>query len=118
VHPDRPDFLDDTLHSATNPLPAELTTEYLLECMNAQPADKTQLAARALLYDMHEAGWLDKERYYGEFQHCPSDEEASGEACGEERADAYEEDNQNEENNQSEDEYDDMPPLVPYTTTA
>lgn len=92
VHPDRPDFLDDSLHAATNP-----------PGMNEQPLNDAQLNERAHLRDMHEAGWLDKERYYGELQHCPSDEETTGE----ERADAYEDD-----------EYADMPPLVPYSATA
>jgi hypothetical protein len=51
THPDRPDYT-----TANNSMSA-----YLLNAMNALPADETQRAARALLYDMHEAGWLDKE---------------------------------------------------------
>jgi nitrate reductase cytochrome c-type subunit len=79
---------------------------YLLNAMNAPPANETQRAARALLYDMHEAGWLDKEHYYGE-----------------QGADAYEEDSQSgdekdSQNDEEEDEYADMPPLIPYSTTA
>jgi len=101
THPERPVYT-----TTDNSMPAPLTTAYLLNVMNAPPANETQRAARALLYDMHEAGWLDKEHYYGE-----------------QGADAYEEDSQNgDEDSQSgeeeEDEYADMPPLVPYSTTA
>ena len=88
------------------------------------------MAARALLRDMHTAGYLDNHRYYGELQHYDATEvngEQSADAYEEQGTNTYEEQGTNayeetdgdtqEEyaDSQEEDEYADMPALIPFT---
>jgi hypothetical protein len=118
MHPERPDFSDDAQATFDNFQTTPLTAEAVYE---------TQLAARALLRDMHEAGFLDNKLYYNEFQHSSDVSEVNEELCanayGELSADAYEEDDNQETGDnyqEEEDEYADMPPLIPFyaKTTA
>jgi hypothetical protein len=96
VHPERPDFSDEPLHTANNSQHVPLTA--------------AQLNELAYMRGMHEAGWLDKEYYYGGTQ-VSEEQGANAYEEGE-----YQEGEYQEGEYQEEDEYADMPSLVPHTT--
>jgi hypothetical protein len=115
VHPKRPDFSGDQVTANTQPL--ALTAAYLREVMYTNTTDETQMNARALLHNMHEAGFLNKDIYYGELQHDGATE------VNQEDYDDQEEDYQNQEENyqnqeDQEENYEDMPALVYFAPTA
>jgi hypothetical protein len=111
VHPERPDFSSNPDHTTNNSMSTPLTAAYLLSAMNAPTPDEMQREARAYLRTMHEAGWLDKEHYYGGTQVS----EEQGANASEEDADTYQE-GEYQEGEYQEGEYADMPALVPHTT--